>query len=313
MNGMKMKQCLWSFAALLVMMCCTVSLSSCGDDDDNGGDFGSMEFDGSSIVGKWGLSKVQIISEGKTFEIGVSKNANEDEWDYETYTLADDGRIKYEIWVGGIVDEAVIGTYSYSKDSKQLNITNLGVPTVTVQSLTSKTLIIRYSEDGDTCIMIYDRIGEGIIDGGGVSPDPTPDTPDTPDPVNIKKTDYTGSFGDYTSTSVVGTWKQSWEYEKATRNEFTIEETGVASTESSIVMNDDGTYKITTLGESPISGTYTYNSTTKVLKFNFNNEDGAQVMEGKVEVLTDAYCVLSITETIEDVQLKLIQTFKRQL
>ena len=310
---MKMKRCLLSFATLIVVMCCTtVSLSSCGDDDDNGGAFGSTEFDGSSIVGKWGLSKVQIISEGETFEMGVSKNANKDEWDYETYTLAEDGRFEYESWVNGVVDSPVTGTYSYSKDSKQLNITNLGVPTVTVQSLTSKTLIIRYSEDGDTYIMIYNRIGEGIIDGGGVTPEPDPDPDPTPGPSGVKKTDYTGSFGDYTATSVVGTWKQTWDYEKYIQNGITTNETGVASTESSIVMKSDGTYTITTQGESPISGTYTYDSATKKLRFNFTNEDGSQVMEGKVEVLTDYYCVLSMTETYDNEKYELIQTFKRQ-
>lgn len=304
---MKMKKCLWGVATLIVMMCCSVSLSSCGDDDDNNsGDFGSTDFDGSSIVGKWALSKVQIISEGEKYEFAVSKNANDDEWEYETYTLADDGRFKYEVWYDGIASSPISGTYSYSKDSKQINITDLGYSTVTVQSLTSTTLIIRTVDDGDTIIMIYNRIGEGIIDGGGSNPDPTPD------PGNIKKTDYTGAFGTYTATSVVGNWKQSWDYEKSIRDGVTIDETGEASTESSIVMKNDGSYTISTQGEDPISGTYTYNSTTKMLKFNFANEDGQQVMEGKVEVLTTDCCVLSMTEVFGNEKYEIIQTFRRQ-
>lgn len=304
---MKMKKCLWGVATLIVMMCCSVSLSSCGDDDDdNSGDFGSTDFDGSSIVGKWALSRVQIIDGGETYEYAVSKDADDDEWEYETYTLADDGRFKYEVWYDGTASSPISGTYSYSTDSKQINITNLGHSTVTVQSLTSKTLIIRTVEDGDTIIMIYNRIGEGIIDGGGSEPDPTPD------PGNIKKTDYTGAFGTYTSTNLVATWKQSWDYEKSIIDGVTVEEIGEASTESSIVMKSNGSYTISTQGESPISGTYTYNSTTKMLKFNFTNEDGPQVMEGKVEVLTADYCVLSITEVYGNEKYEIIQTFRRQ-
>lgn len=161
---MKTKKLFMRWATLFVAMFCSFAMYSCSDDDDNGnGDFGSTEFDGSSIVGKWEISKVQISAGGKKYDMNVDKNAGDGDldWEYEIYTLTEDGKVSYESWYKGESEGVEQGTYTYNESTHKVSL-SFG-ETYTVQSLTKKylTLTTKVTEKGETftAILVYKRIG----------------------------------------------------------------------------------------------------------------------------------------------------------
>lgn len=151
------------WATLFVAMFCSFAMYSCSDDDDNGDGniISSTEFDGSSIVGKWEISKVQISVGGKKYDMNVGKNtgSNDSDWGFEIYIFTEDGKVTYESWYEGKSEGVEQGTYNYNESTQKVSL-SFG-ETYTVQSLTEKYLILisKDAEDGETFTAVYKRIG----------------------------------------------------------------------------------------------------------------------------------------------------------
>lgn len=159
---MKTKKLFMRWATLFVAMFCSFAMYSCSDDDDNGdGNISSTEFDGSSIVGKWEISKVQISAGGKKYDMNVGKNtgSNDLDWGFEIYIFTEDGKVTYESWYEGKSEGVEQGTYNYNESTHKVSL-SFG-ETYTVQSLTEKylTLVSKDAEDGETFTAVYKRIG----------------------------------------------------------------------------------------------------------------------------------------------------------